>query len=208
MKLILHKDIQQQTDKWFEIKKLKMSASHANTIIANGKGLTTYVNELIADYFSTGERENYTNENMERGNLLEEQARVSYELANNCTVEQVGFIEVEGEYFGISPDGLVGDDGGLEIKNHTNRVFIELLLSGEIDKKYYDQIQMSLFTTGRKWWDYLGYNPNIAPYQFVKRITPDSETFEKLKKGLATGKQTLLETKTKIEAIAGVKCTS
>jgi len=204
-KIIIHKDIKQQTDEWYEIKKLKMSASHANTIMAAGKGLETYVNELVAEHFSTGERESYTNANMERGNLFEDQARTLYELEKDCVVEQVGFIELEGGYVGVSPDGLVDEDGLVEIKNHSDRVFIELLLSQKIKKEYLDQMQMQMFVSGRKWCDYMGYNPNIKPYKYIQRILPCPEAFEKLESGLALGKKKLIETVEKIEEIANCK---
>lgn len=184
----VYKDIIQQTTEWFEIKKLKMSASHASAIIACGKGLHTYINSLIEEYFITDEQERFINPDMARGNLLEDQARTLYELENNVNVEQVGFIEFD-EFVGVSPDGLVGDDGLIEIKNHKESVFIDLLLSEKIDKKYYDQIQMQLYVTGRKWCDYIGYNTQIKPNKFIQRIYPDPETFKALEKGLSVGRE-------------------
>lgn len=183
-------DVIQQTPEWFEIRKLKMSASHASAIIAGGKGLNTYINNLIQDYCNASEEEPYVNPDMARGVLLEDQARTMYEFENNVTVEQVGFIELD-QFVGVSPDGLVGEDGLIEIKNHKSSVFIELLLSGDIDKKYYDQIQMQLYVTGRKWCDYVGYNTQIKPYKFIKRILPDPEVFKALDKGLAKGRELL-----------------
>lgn len=184
----VYKDIIQQTPEWFYVKRLKMSASHASAIIAGGKGLNTYINNLIEEYFDDGSSERFVSPDMERGNLLEDQARTMYELENNVEVEQVGFIELD-DYVGVSPDGLVGDDGLIEIKNHKESVFIDLLLSEKIDKKYYDQIQMQLYVTGRKWCDYVGYNTKIKPNRFVQRIYPDPKTFEALEKGLNIGRE-------------------
>ena len=186
----IYYDIIQQTPEWFEIKKLKMSASHASSIIACGKGLYTYVNNLIEEYFNAEKEENFTSPDIDRGILLEDQARTMYELENNIEVQQVGFIELD-EFVGVSPDGLVGDDGLIEIKNHKNSVFIDLLLTENIDKKYYDQIQMQLYVTGRKWCDYIGYNTNIKPNKFVKRIYPDPDIFKALEKGLKVGRDLL-----------------
>lgn len=184
----VYKDIIQQTPEWFEVKKLKMSASHASAIISGGKGLNTYINNLIEEYFDDGSTERFSNPDMERGNLLEEQARTMYELEYGVEVQQVGFIESE-DYVGVSPDGLVGEEGLIEIKNHKESVFIDLLLSEKIDKKYYDQIQMQLYVTGRKWCDYVGYNTKIKPNRFVQRIYPDTIVFEALEKGLDIGRQ-------------------
>lgn len=184
----VYKDIIQQTPEWFYVKRLKMSASRASAIIAGGKGLDTYINNLIEEFFDDGSGERFVSPDMERGNLLEDQARTMYELENDVEVEQVGFIELD-DYVGVSPDGLVGDDGLIEIKNHKESVFINLLLSEKIDKKYYDQIQMQLYVTGRKWCDYVGYNTKIKPNRFVQRIYPDPKTFEALEKGLNIGRE-------------------
>lgn len=184
----VYKELIQQTPEWYEVRKLKMTASHASAIIANGKGLNTYINNLIEEYCCLNDTDGYVSDDMARGVLLEDQARTLYELENNVTVEQVGFIELD-EFVGVSPDGLVGEDGLIEIKNHNNSVFIDLLLSEKIDKKYYDQIQMQLYVTGRKWCDYVGYNANIKPYKFVKRIMPDAQAFKAIEKGLETGRE-------------------
>lgn len=191
-------DIIQQTPEWFEAKKLKMGASHAGVIMANGKGLDTYVKELLADYYSEGEKEIYTNADIQRGIDLEPLARELYSIKTDNDVIEVGGYEYD-KYTFVSPDGLVSDDGGVEIKCHNDKVFVELLLHEVIDPKYIAQIQMNLFCTGRKWWDYVGYNQNIKPYIYIKRVEPDSIAFEKIEKGLKTGKELLLKYKKKLD---------
>lgn len=193
-----HFEIIQQTPEWFEAKKLKMGASHAGVIMANGKGLDTYVKELLADYYSEGEKEIYTNADIQRGIELEPLARELYSIKTGNDVIEVGGYEYD-KYTFVSPDGLVGDDGGVEIKCHSDKVFVELLLHEVIDPKYYAQIQMNLYCTERKWWDYVGYNQNIKPYIYIKRIEPDSVAFEKIEKGLKTGKELLLKYKKKLD---------
>jgi len=194
----IYEDIVQQSPEWFYIRRLKMSASHANAIMTGGQGLKTYINNLISDYFNT-ESEKFTSPDIERGILLEDQARTMYELENNVVVKEVGFVELD-KYVGVSPDGLVGDDGLIEIKNHKESVFIDLLLTEKIDKKYYDQIQMQLYVTGRKWCDYIGYNSKIKPHRFIQRIYPDPESFKALEKGLNIGRE-LLEKYIKVAGI-------
>lgn len=191
-------DIIQQTPEWFEAKKLKMGASHAGVIMANGKGLDTYVKELLADYYSEGEKEIYTNADIQRGIELEPLARELYSIKTGHDVVEVGGYEYD-KYTFVSPDGLVGGDGGVEIKCHSDKVFVELLLHEVIDPKYIAQIQMNLFCTGRKWWDYIGYNQNIKPYIYIKRVEPDSVAFEKIEKGLTTGKELILQYKKKLD---------
>lgn len=192
-----HFEIIQQTPEWFEIKKGKFGASHAGIICACGKGLDTYVRELLADYYSTGEKEIYTNADIQRGIELEPLARELYSIKTGNDVVEVGCYEYD-KYTVVSPDGLVGNDGGIEIKCHNDKVFIDLLLNEMIDPKYYAQIQMNLYCTGRKWWDYIGYNQNIKPYIFIKRFEPDSDMFEKIEKGLKLGKDLMKQYKRKL----------
>jgi putative phage-type endonuclease len=180
-------NIEQGTPEWHEIRKGKMTASHAQEIGNNGKGLDTYITKLMAKYFSNGEEEGYTNENMQRGIELEDQARSIYELETGNIVDQVGFVELD-NFVGCSPDGLIGEDGGLEIKckgdlNH----FKNILDENAIESKYIWQIQMNLLVTGRKWWDYVSYNPNFKKSLVIVRIKPDEEMHEKLLDGFEKG---------------------
>jgi putative phage-type endonuclease len=181
-------NIQQGTQEWFDIRKLKMTGSKAQAIGNNSKGLETYIYELVADYYSSQEKEQYTNEDLERGNELEEQARGVYELETGNKTEQVGFIELD-EFTGVSPDGLVGKDGGLEIKCLNDKRYFKELMSDKRTTDYDWQIQMCLYVTGRKWWDLEIYNPNFKQNIIIYRIESDEEKQEQLKVGLETGKQ-------------------
>lgn len=173
---------------WHAIRKGKLTASHAQAIAANGKGLQTYVREIVTAMIN--EPEHYTNKDMERGNELEPIARIAYEFENDVTVQQVGFIEYN-EFAGCSPDGLVESDGGIEIKARNDKIHFGLLLGDNISSGTIWQIQMNLLITGRKWWDFRSYNPNFRQSSFTKRIYPDEAKFEKLRKGLVAGEQML-----------------
>jgi len=176
----------QRSEEWFEIRRGKMTASNAQAIGANGKGLETYIYTLLAEKYSKN-KEHYTNSDIERGIVLEDQARMTYQITNE-DVEVVGFCEMD-EYVGCSPDGLVGDDGGIEIKCPDDKNFFKLLVDGEkaIDSKYVWQVQMCMFVTGRKWWDLIFYNPNFDKNMLVFRITPNMVAQEKLTIGVQKG---------------------
>lgn len=176
----------QKSEEWFAIKVGKMSASHANTIRANGTGLQTYVIELLAEMFSSAEKTSYTNEDMERGNLLEDEARDFYEALQGVQVEQVGFIEIS-EFAGVSPDGLVESDGLLEIKSPNDKTFVKLLLDKKVKKEHYDQMQMQMLASGRQWCDYFCYNPNFEQCYFLTRVFRDEKAIEEIKKGIEAG---------------------
>ncbi len=189
-------NFEQRSSEWYEIRKGKMTASNAQAIGNCGKGLESYILQVMSEYYEMTPEEKYTNSQLERGIELEEQARDIYEMLNNAKVEQVGFIEGD-EYSGCSPDGLIGEDGGLEIKCHNNLTHFKLLLDKKIDSGYLWQIQMNLFITGRKWWDYMAYNPNFKENMFIERVEPDAEMFDKIKKGLELGKYRINEIKNK-----------
>jgi putative phage-type endonuclease len=194
----IHK-IDQRSDEWFEIRKGKMTASNAQAISANGKGLETYIIGLLAEKYSNN-KEHYSNADMDRGVELEEAARMTYELFNE-KVEEVGFIEMD-EHCGCSPDGLVGDDGGVEIKCVNDVNFFKLIVNGEkeIDSKYIWQVQMCLLVTGRQWWDLCFYNPNFERNMLVFRIVPEMAKQEKLIIGMEKGKNLIQELIQKYES--------
>ena len=195
----IYKDILQKSPEWFALKEGKMTASHAQAIGSNGKGLNTYIIELMSEYYSSGEEDNYTNKNMDRGNDLEPQARMIYELETGKTVEQVGFIE-HNEFSGCSPDGLV-DDGLMEIKCQNDKIHFSHLLNGgkEISSKYIWQMQMQMLVSGRKWCDFVSYNPNFKESIFSVRITADEEKHKKLLEGLKAGEEMIKNIKGRIK---------
>jgi len=187
----IYKEIEQGTPEWFAVRKLKLTGSHATAIANQGAGLKTYVNEIILNLFV--EKEYYTNSDIERGNNLETIARAKYELENNVTVEEVGFIEYT-EFSGGSTDGMVGVDGLIEIKARNNKIHYGLIvLNDNVDSSTIWQIQFYLLITCRKWCDFISYNPNFRQSIFVKRIYPDIEKMAKIEAGIKKGTEMLKE---------------
>lgn len=114
------------------------------------------------------------NDWMARGTDMEPEARRWYELEKDVEVERVGFILREDRRVGGSPDGLVGLDGGAEIKVpalHTHLLY--LLDPKELVAKYQSQCQGYMYLTGRKWWDVLSYSP-VVP-KVLERIPRDPQ---------------------------------
>lgn len=188
--------MEQKSPEWFEIRKGKMSASHAQAIGNVGKGLDTYIIELMAENFSSWEKEVYTNSDIERWVELEEFARSMYELETGNIVEEVGFIE-HNDYVWCSPDGIVWKDGLIEIKCVKDINHFKMILNGEseIESKYLWQMQMQLLISGRKWVDYISYNPNYQKSLLIFRIYPDEKKFDALKEGFLYGEKKIKEIK-------------
>lgn len=195
-----HYDIEQRSEAWFEAKKGKMSASNAETILANGKGLETYIYNLMAEYYSKGEKVHYTNADIERGILLEPEAKIEFEFYTGLEVREVGYVELN-DYILVSPDGLIGDDGLIEIKCPNDSVYFKLLLSDNIKPEYIAQMQMQLYVTDRQYCYFVSYNPNFEKSLYIKKINRDEEMIEKLKKGLAEGTKLIKEIKKQFEKV-------
>lgn len=193
-------NVEQKTKEWFDIRKGKMTASKATAIGNAGKGLETYIYELMAEYYSSADKEQFSSSHTDRGNEYEPVARDVYSFENGVDVETVGFIELS-EYVGCSPDGLVGDDGGTEIKSPDDKKYILYLLNkeNEIDSGYIWQCQMNMLITDRKWWDLIIYNPNFEKSMLVFRIHRDLKKFEALKKGFEKGEVLIKSIKERIE---------
>ena len=182
----------QGTDEWLNDRLGHMTASHAQAIATAGKGLETYIYNKMSEYYSIVKKENFTNEDIERGNELEAQARDVYEFETGNDVEEVGFVEID-KFTGFSPDGLIKKDGGIEIKCLNNSNHFKLVLDNKIPSKYDWQIQMSLFLSKRKWWDFVAYNPNFKENIITIRVKPDEKKFEKIKNGLEKGKELIIK---------------
>ena len=193
-------DIEQGTDAWLEVRKGKMTASHGQEIGNCGKGLDTYIHNLMAEFYSSGEKEYFSNKAIEMGNELEDQARSVYALDVGMKVEEVGFMELS-EYVGCSPDGLVGDDGMVEIKCPNDANYFKFLLDGEkaIASKYIWQMQMQMMIAKRDWCDFVAYNPNFEQSKFVHRVYPDEVKYKKLMAGLDMGIEKIKIIKSKVK---------
>ncbi len=143
-----------------------------------------YIAELIADrvcltpnYFT----DRPTSRDMEHGTNSEPEARRFYEMERGVDVTQVGFYLDDEGRFGGSPDGLVGEEGGLELKCPKLSTQVEYLLAGTLPDEYKAQVHGHLIVSKRPWWDFMSYAPGLEP--FIIRVEPDAFTRE-LKVGL------------------------
>jgi putative phage-type endonuclease len=176
-------EIIQGSSEWFYQRLGKVTASRVADVIAKTKtGYSTsrdnYMAQLVVERLTNTKAESYTNSAMLHGVQQEPFARAAYEAAQGVMVEEVGFVRHPSiEWAGASPDGLVGGEGeGLvEIKCPNTLTMIETLLSQKVPGKYFTQMQFQLACTGRKWCDYVMFDPRMpAKAQlFVKRVDRD-----------------------------------
>lgn len=185
--------MEQRSPEWYKVRALKMTGSNAQAISANGKGLETYIKALILEHIAqVQEREldKYTGPDMLRGIELEDVARVAYEFDQGVEVQEIGFFE-KSDHVGCSPDGLVGEDGVLEIKAKNDAKHLDLLLTEKVDTGEEWQCKFNALVMGRSWTDFVSYNPNFKRSLFVKRILVDEASKEKILKGLEAGEKML-----------------
>ncbi len=169
-------DVQQGTPEWLAVRCGVPSASNFDLIIDTkgnpSKQRQKYLYRLAGEKITGVSEETYQNGAMKRGIEMEPEARETYELITDAQVQQVGFCLVDGAHaFGASPDGLIGDDGLLEIKCPTLAVHVGYLLGKVLPADYYQQTQGQLLVTGRAWLDFVSYYPGIRP--LIVRATPD-----------------------------------
>ena len=139
-----------------------------------------YINQLVAERL-TGEREEvFQSHHMLRGTELEPDARDLYSLISDAEVTEVGFCLHDTLSAGCSPDGLIGDDGGLEIKCPAPSTHVEYLRGGVLPSKYKQQVMGCLWITGREWWDFVSYHPTMKP--LIVRVERDEEYIAALEK--------------------------
>jgi putative phage-type endonuclease len=174
--------IVQGTDEWFEARIGKVTASRVADIIAQTKsGYSTsrdnYMAQLVCERLTGQKGESFTNAAMQHGTETEPFARLSYEVSQNVLVDEVGFIPHPRILMaGASPDGLVGDNGLLEIKCPNTATHIDTLLSQTVPGKYNTQMQFQMACTDREWCDFVSFD-NRLPSElqlFVKRIPRDN----------------------------------
>jgi len=174
--------MEQGTDEWFAIRIGKVTASRVADVIAKTKSgysasRDNYMAQLVCERLTGQKGESFTNAAMQHGTETEPLARLAYEVSQNVLVDQVGFVPHPTiKMAGASPDGLVGDDGLLEIKCPNTATHIETLLSESVPTKYYTQMQFQMACTGRQWCDFVSFD-NRLPTElqlFVKRVPRDS----------------------------------
>jgi hypothetical protein len=180
-----HHDIEQGSDDWLALRRGVITASIMSRLItATGKPASNDTSraqllQLLAERI-TGESEaSFYNDDMARGHLLEPLAKDIYSAHYHPVVE-CGFVtaQFDGTTIGYSPDGLVGDDGLIEIKSPRQKNHLKWMLAGMVPAEHMPQVQAGLAVTGRAWSDFISYAPGLP--LFVKRCGRDEEMIEQL----------------------------
>lgn len=165
--MIIH-TMEQGTDEWFAVKLGKFSAtSFTGLLMAKStQGWNDAVNKIVFERVTGTRQETYFNKAMQWGTEMEPEARRAYELATFQKVNQVGFVELN-ENVGCSPDGLISEDGLIEIKCPQPNTLIGYHISGKVPTNYNIQMQGQMWVTGRKWNIFYAWHPNLKPFEVL-----------------------------------------
>lgn len=175
-------EVEQGTPEWLAARAGIPTSSEFHTVLAVGPkggksvGRVSYLNKLAGEILTGEPMVNYVNADMERGKAMEDEARDLYAFMNSIEPQRVGFIRNGNK--GASPDSLIGDMGGLEIKSAAAHIQIGRLLADELPSEHKAQVQGNLWIAEREWWDFASYCPKLP--LFIKRVFRDETYIKRL----------------------------
>lgn len=175
--------IEQRSPEWFAARLGKVTASKVADVIAKTKtgysaSRENYMAQLICERMTGQKQESYTNTAMEWGTETEPLARAAYEGFKDVLVDEVGIIDHPFlPMCAASPDGLVSDDGMVEIKCPNTATHFDTLLTEKMPGKYLPQVQWQMACANRLWVDFVSFDPRAPEglQLFVTRIERDDK---------------------------------
>ena len=174
-------DVEQGTDEWLELRRGIITASTVGKLItpglqvASNQAARSLTLTLAAERLSGHIDPAFVTDDMLRGQMEEPLARQLYSEFTGAEITELGFMTEDdwGALIGYSPDGLVGDNGLIEIKSRRQHVQLRTILEGRVPASNEAQIQCGLLVSGRSWCDYVSYCGGMP--LFIKRVYPDRE---------------------------------
>jgi len=177
-------EVEQRSDEWQKLRCGVATASCFDRIItpATGKpsaSAVAYRRELLAEWLTAQPVSVKESGWMQRGTEMEPEARAFYEFEADAEVTETGFVYLdERRLIGCSPDGLVSDDGLVEIKCPAPHTHVGYLIDAKLPTAYIPQVQGCLWVTGRQWCDFISYHPEVEP--LIVRVNRDESYIAKM----------------------------
>jgi hypothetical protein len=174
-------DCEQGSAKWLLARCGRPTASCFGDIVtatgkaASNKAREGYMMELLGERITGNAAQHYESAEMRRGTQLEPSARGWYALSEGVEVQEVGFAYCLSGRAGASPDGLVGTDGGIEIKCQLLANHLRTITSDEVPHAWYAQMQGCMLATQREWWDWVSYTDEQNVPNRIKRVQRDGK---------------------------------
>lgn len=186
--------MEQGSQEWLQARCGRVTGSRVADLMAKtksgyGASRANYMAELVAERLTGQPAARYLNDAMRWGTEQEPNARAAYAFVTGSGVQEVGFVahpSIDG--FGASPDGLVGDDGLVEIKCPNTATHIDTLLTKKPQGKYVLQMQAQMACTGRQWCDFVSFDPRMPAemQMFVCRVDRDEKLIAEMEAEIAS----------------------
>lgn len=186
---VIERSFEQGSRRWEEARRGIPTVSQLGNVVTattckKSASWKTYLCKLVASALGD-DGESYTNKAMQTGLALEGNARAAYEWDFDTEVEQVGVVYAnESRTLAASPDGLCGDDGGLEIKVPHLSTHLSYLLDDVLPSTYRAQVYGSLYVTGRDWWSFFSYSRFESVPHFHIRVASDDKSYIKWREAI------------------------
>ena len=179
------KNIEQGTDEWLKLRLGVATASNFDKIITTAgkesESLKKYALQLATELMLEIPEPTFKNDIMARGNELEALAKEAYQEETFNVVEQITMFKSDCGNFGYSPDGLVGNDGLVEIKCPLATTHFKYLIDNKMPSEYWQQVQGGLWVSQRKWIDFVSFNSYFKDKKlFIIRVERNEEFIAKL----------------------------
>ena len=193
--------MEQGTPEWHQIRLGKVTASRVKDVIAKtktgyGAGRANYMAQLLCERLTGQPTQGFNNDAMRHGTETEPLARVAWELKNNIEVEQIAFMDHPYiSMAGASPDGLIKDNGLIEIKCPNTATHLDTLLTKKVNSDYITQMQWQMACTGRTYCEFVSFDNRLPEHLqlFTKTIARDEEYIKTLESEVILFLQELLE---------------
>ena len=198
--------MEQKSDEWYQARLGKVTASRVASVLAKKDSSTRadYLTDLVLERLTGNPTEMFVSSAMQWGTDTEPQARMAYEAHTNNLVDEVGFIDHPTIVnFGCSPDGVVGEEGLIEIKCMSSKNAIETLIAGKAPTKYIPQMQTQMAVMNRQWCDFVSFDPRLPEelQLFVIRVNRDDEYIAKLEEEVTAFLEEVESTVTKLKGL-------
>ncbi len=172
-------NVEQGSGPWLALRLAIPTASEFDNLITplwkvkTGEGPKTYLYQKICEKFMGAFADGGNSFAMQTGSILEHEALPWFEFTHETRVQRVGFCTTDDGRIGCSPDGLIGDEGGIEIKCPSPQTHLKYWVEGVVPKEHAAQVHGSMYVTGRKWWWFLSYSRQFPA--FLIRVERDEK---------------------------------
>ena len=188
----IYENLEQGSQSWLDVRAGKITASESVAILTpkfapkESKAVDTYLGRKWAEKWQHAPimDDDFFSAPVEWGKILEIEAKPTFKLLNNLDLKNVGFIETDDGLCGASPDAIVSDGGGLEIKSPLIQTHCQYLAAGVVPEKYVVQVHFSLYVSGFSHWYFMSYRRMMPP--LILRVERDEKIISQIAEAVAS----------------------